>query len=67
MRMQAARIILATMVVLSPAIAAADHHGPGVSQNRNGPFNEFDLKAIGVALVVVMIVLGIRALKRWRS
>ena len=63
----AARGIVAALFVLSPAIAAADSHGQGVSQYRNGPFNEFDLKAIGIALVVVMIVLGIRAVIRRRS
>ena len=65
--MPAARIAVATLLALSPAIAAADAHGQGVSQYRNGPFNEFDLKAIGIALVVVMVILGIRAVKRGRS
>ena len=64
--MTAALITLAAFIVLLPAIAAADSHGQGVSQYRNGPFNEFDLKAIGIALVVVMIVVGIRAVKRRR-
>ena len=58
---------LAILAALTAEIAAADSHGQGVSQYRNGPFNEFDLKAIGIALVVVMIVLGIRAVKRRRT
>ena len=58
---------LVTLVALLPAIAAADSHGQTVSQYRDGPFGEFDLKAIGIVLVVVMIVLGIRAVKRRRS
>ncbi len=65
--MLATRVLLSTLVILAPGFAVAGSHGQGVSQYRNGPFNEFDLKAIGVALVVVMIVLGIRAVKRWRS
>ena len=65
--MLATRFALATLVVLSPGFAVAGSHGQGVSQYRNGPFNEFDLKAIGIALVIVMIILGIRALKRRRS
>lgn len=64
--MPIARIQLAALFALSPAIAGADAHGQGVSQYRNGPFNEFDLKAIGIALVVVMVILGIRAVKRRR-
>jgi len=55
--------LLAVLLSVSPAIAAADGHGQGVSQYGNGPFNEFDLKAIGIALVVVMAILGARALK----
>ncbi len=62
--MPIARIQLTTLFAVFPAIAGADAHGHGVSQYRNGPFNEFDLKAIGIALVIVMIILGIRALKR---
>ncbi len=65
--MPAVRALLATLCALSPAIAAADSRGQGVSQYRNGPFNEFDLKAIGITLVVVMIILGIRAVRRRRS
>ena len=61
------RAVLAANFTLLPALAIADSHDQGVSQYRNGPFNEFDLKAIGIALVVVMIVLGFRALKRRRS
>jgi len=62
-----ARTALAVLAAVSPAIASADSHGQGVSQYRNGPFNEFDLKAIGITLVVVMIILGIRAVRRRRS
>ena len=65
--MIATRLVLAILVALTPAIAAADSHDQGVSQNHNGPFNEFDLKVIGIALVAVMIIHGIRALKRRRS
>lgn len=65
--MSTVRAVLAAKFTLLPVLAAADSHGQGVSQFRNGPFNEFDLKAIGIALVVVMIVLGFRALKRRRS
>ena len=64
--MPAARIAVVTLVALSPAFADADSHGQGVSQYRNGPFGEFDLTAIGIALVVVMIILGIRAVIRRR-
>jgi hypothetical protein len=65
--MPAIRFHLATLLALAPAIAAADNHGQGVSQYRNGPFNEFDLTAIGAVLVVVMVILGIRAVIRRRS
>jgi hypothetical protein len=65
--MPANRFLPAMLAALTPGIAAADAHGQGASQFRNGPFNEFDLKAIGIALVVVMVILGIRALKRRRS
>ncbi len=66
--MTATRFTLAVFVALSPAVAGAVYHdGQGVSQYRNGPFGEFDLTAIGVALVVVMVILGIRAVIRRRS
>ena len=65
--MPATRFLLAALFALSPGIAAADGHDQGVSQYRNGPFNEFDLTVIGIALVVVMVIFGIRALKRRRS
>jgi hypothetical protein len=65
--MSAAHIALAAILAMTPGLAAADSHGQGVSQYRNGPFSEFDLKAIGIALVVAMIVLGIRAVRRRRS
>jgi hypothetical protein len=65
------RSLLAALYALSPAITAADTHGQGASQYRNGPFNEFDLMAIGIALAVVLVVfgirLGIRAVRRGRS
>ncbi len=65
--MIATRIALAAVFALSPAIADAVYHdGQGVSQYRNGPFGEFDLTVIGIVLVVVMVILGIRALKRRR-
>ena len=65
--MPAARVLFAAVFTLSPGIAGADSHGQGVSQYRNGPFDEFDLTAIGIVLVGVMIVLGVRALVRRRS
>ena len=65
--MSAARLLPVVLLALSPSIVAADSHHPGLSQYRNGPFSEFDLTAIGIALVIVMIVLGIRAMKRKRS
>jgi len=65
--MSAVRAFLAAHFILLPTLAAADSHGQGARQYRNGPFNEFDLIAIGVVLAVVMIVLGVRALKRRRS
>ncbi len=64
--MPAVQIAIAALFALLPAVAAAEGHGEGVSQYRNGPFNEFDLTAIGVTLVVVMIVLGVRAVKGGR-
>jgi len=60
--MLAARAFLVAVFVLSSAIAAEAGHSQGVSQYRNSPFGEFDLTAIGVVLVAVMIVLGVRAL-----
>ncbi len=42
-------------------------NGEGLSQFRNVPFSDFDLTAIGIALVVVMVVLGFRALARRRK
>ncbi len=65
--MPAVRAILAAAFALRPAFVAANSHGQGVSQHRNGPFNEFDLKAIGIVLVVVMVILAIRAVQRRRS
>ena len=66
--MIAARIAHAAVFSLSPAIAGAFFHGPGqgVSQHRNVPFGEFDLTVIGIALIVVMVILGIRAVIRRR-
>lgn len=42
-------------------------NGEEVSQYRNAPFSDFDLTAIGIVLVVVMVVLGFRALARRRK
>ena len=66
--MIAARIAVTAVFALSPTDAGAAHHeGQGVSQHRNGPFGEFDLTVIGIALIVVMVILGIRAVIRRRS
>ena len=65
--MTATRIALAAVFALAPTVTGAHYHdGQGVSQYRNGPFGEFDLTVIGIVLVVVMVILGIRALKRRR-
>ena len=60
--MHALLTFLVVIFVLSPAIAA----GQSVTQDRTIPFGEFDLTVIGIALVAVLIVLGIRAAKRRR-
>lgn len=65
--MLAIRALLTAIFALIPAISVARIHGQGVSRFRNGPFNDFDLKAIGVVLVVVMVIVGIRAVQRRRS
>ena len=66
--MTATRFTLAVFVALSPATVAGKvfDDRQGVSQYRNGPFGEFDLAAIGIALIIVMVILGIRAVIRRR-
>ena len=61
--MPTARTFLIIAFVLSLPAAG---HGQDLSQYRTAPFSDFDLTAIGIALVIVMIVLGFRALRRRR-
>lgn len=56
--------LLAVLILFQPLAALAQ--GEGMSQYRTAPFGEFDLTAIGIALVIVMVILGFRALTRRR-
>jgi hypothetical protein len=57
--------LVAVLVLSSPAVAVAGD-SEGVSQFRTYPFGEFDLTVIGIVLVAVMLVLGVRSLARRR-
>ncbi|MCP4385580.1 MAG: hypothetical protein GY798_29930 [Hyphomicrobiales bacterium] len=59
-------VLITVLALLTPGTAIAQD-GQGVSQYRHLPFSGFDLTAIGIVLVIVMVVLGLRALARRRG